>query len=228
MNGLHFCEQFDLSEEDELEIHSLSDEFNKETSSKINKTGNQLFDRKPKATVKRETAGNVEQFCPKLDIDYLFKSRYHQLKGFIRKRVSSEQDAEDLAQTTYLEALNKSGNFKGLSRPDVWLFGIALNMVRNHRKKESNRTRVWEEVVLPEFEQQEASENPEDIVDNNRFLTSLHNALAALPEDMKEVFQAVILDNQSYQQTAELMGVPTGTVRSRLSRAREKLKVLIA
>ena len=56
---------------------------------------------------------NVEIFHPKLDVDYLFKSRYHQLKGFIRKRVHCDEDAEDLAQTTYMEALTKAHNYQG-------------------------------------------------------------------------------------------------------------------
>ena len=82
-----------------------------------------------------------------LDIEELYLSRYKQLKSFVRKRVFNDQDAEDISQAAFVEAMQKRDAFRGLSRPDVWLFGIALNLVRNHSKKEKNRTRVWEENV---------------------------------------------------------------------------------
>ncbi len=175
----------------------------------------------------RDTANNsistVTQLKPRIDIDYLFRSRYQQLKHFILRRVANEDDAEELAQNTYIEALLKASSYKGLSRPDVWLFGIALNLVRNHRKKEANRQRVWEEAFLPE-QIENIDNNPEREIENHQILDRLEGAMRRLPAEMQMVFDTVVIENRSYQEAATLVGVPTGTIRSRLSRSREKLK----
>ena len=172
-----------------------------------------------------EKTTNVQLLCPKLDIEYLFKSRYQQLKGFIRKRIHNVHDAEDIAQNTYIEALKNAGNYKGLSRPDVWLFGIALNLVRNHSKKESNRARMWEKEYGHEYsEYNDIDNNPCDLIDRTQRIYIVDQTLSKLPKEMKQVFQAIVIDNKSYQEAASYLGVPTGTIRSRLSRARERIK----
>jgi len=169
---------------------------------------------------------NIEPLRPILDVEYLFQSRYRQLKGFIRQRVHNDQDAEDIAQSAYLEALKKSDNYKGLSRPDVWLFGIALNLIRNHSKKEKNRARVWEENFGHTMDDEyiEVEQSPYQLVSDNEILGRINKAVERLPADMAQVFNAVVLENKTYQEVAEVFGIPTGTVRSRLSRARDKLK----
>ena len=55
-----------------------------------------------------------------LDIEELYLSRYKQLKSFVRKRVFNDQDAEDISQAAFVEAMQKRDAFRGLSRPDVW------------------------------------------------------------------------------------------------------------
>ena len=169
----------------------------------------------------------IEPFCAALDVEYLFRSRYKQLKSFIRKRVHDEQDAEDIAQNTYLEALKKAESYKGLSRPDVWLFGIALNLVRNHRKKEKNRARMWEENFgHDQSDYIEVARSPCDLVGNKEVLQHVSRAIEKLPGEMSQVFKAVVLESKSYQEVARSLGLPTGTVRSRLARARDKIKAL--
>lgn len=181
---------------------------------------------KPLKTGKK-VKSKIEAICPTLDVEYLFRSRYKQLKGFIRRRVHNDQDAEDIAQNTYLEALKKAESYQGLSRPDVWLFGIALNLVRNHRKKESNRARMWEENYgHDQSDYIEVESSPCNHLGNNQVLGKVSKAIEKLPNEMSQVLKAVAIESKSYQEVAKSLGLPTGTVRSRLSRARDKIKNL--
>lgn len=173
----------------------------------------------------QEYCAEIKPLRPKLDIEYLFQSRYRQLKSFLMKRMYNEHDAEDICQNTYLEALRKADGYKGLSRPDVWLFGIALNLLRNHNKKERNRGRMWEENFGHEtIELDETNNDPCHLVDCEQRLIKINDKLETLPDEMTVIFDAIVLENVSYQDAASAYGIPTGTVRSRLSRVREKLK----
>lgn len=160
-----------------------------------------------------------------LDIEELYLSRYKQLKSFVRKRVFNDQDAEDISQAAFVEAMQKRDAFRGLSRPDVWLFGIALNLVRNHSKKEKNRTRVWEENVEHYVSlSKEVEPDPSEAVQSVEQLTRIDRRIETLPSEMAKVVKAVAVNEWTYAEAAEAFNIPAGTIRSRLSRARSMIK----
>lgn len=226
-NNLAMTYELEALEQDDECIYVDSESGDLENNQLNSNTGDSVSDH----------THNVSALCPKLDVEYLFRSRYQQLKGFIRKRIHNDYDVEDIVQSTYVEAIKKAENFKGLSRPDVWLFGIALNLVRNHAKKEKNRTRMWEEQIGSAYAHSDSQSAPQYIeLDNNpcneadrtQQISIIDATLASLPKDMKQVFQSIVIDNKSYQEAAKLLGIPTGTVRSRLSRVRDKFKEAVS
>lgn len=145
------------------------------------------------------------------------------LRLFVQKRVLNQDDADDLIQLTYLEAWRNQEKFKGLAKPDTWLCGIALNLIRNHFR------RYYAQPPLSTFDESEFLEACDDtdlseLCDNHRLLDRTLSAMDALPKEMRETLWTAVDTESSYRDAAERLGVPIGTVRSRLFRAREQLK----
>lgn len=145
------------------------------------------------------------------------------LRLFIQKRVLNQDDADDLIQLTYLEAWRNQEKFKGLAKPDTWLCGIALNLIRNHFR------RYYAQPPLCAFDESECHEMSDGIdlgeqCDHHRLLDRTLTAMDALPKEMRETLLTAVDTESSYRDAAERLGVPIGTVRSRLFRAREHLK----
>ncbi|MBF0325797.1 MAG: sigma-70 family RNA polymerase sigma factor [Alphaproteobacteria bacterium] len=140
---------------------------------------------------------------------------------FILKQVGDRADAEDLTQEAFLQAFRGFESFQGRSLPSTWLFGIAVNVVRTHlrRSPQLRHTYVPEEALaeLPN------EGNPLADLEMRRRIEALDAALFRLPDDWREVLVCVSMEGLSYEQTATVLDLPIGTVRSRLSRARERL-----
>ncbi|MEE1807699.1 RNA polymerase sigma factor [Streptomyces sp. BE133] len=135
-------------------------------------------------------------------------------------------EAEDVASATFLEAWRSREKL----RPDgdslrPWLLGIATNIMRRNararRRREIALARVPERGSIPDF--------TDDLVTHladAEQLRAAHTALARLRRRDREVFTLVVWAGLNYAAAAEALGVPIGTVRSRLSRARARLREL--
>lgn len=153
--------------------------------------------------------------------EQVFRQHGRRLHNFIRKRVANREDAEDLQQMTYLEGLKNRDKFAGASRPETWVFGIALNLVRNHFKQARLRTAASGDEALSLL----ATDNdPGHITECDYFLRRTLDAAALLPEETRNMLTMLIDTDVSYQELAEALNIPIGTVRSRLSRARAYLR----
>lgn len=160
-----------------------------------------------------------------LSIDELIETHGHFVMKFIKKRCWDIQSADDIFQSTMLEALKCFSKFRGDSHPRTWLCGIAYNMVRNHAKSFNS----------PSFESLDSLNNNEYITDHTNFgtedpfnihlrdaqLDHLCTIFNTLPNDMKITFDEVVSNGKTYEQTAKILNLPIGTVRSRISRARD-------
>lgn len=140
---------------------------------------------------------------------------------FVLKQVGNRADAEDLTQETFLQAFRGFDGFQGRSSASTWLFGIAVNLVRAHLRRcpRSGRTFLTDEALidLP------AEGNPHASLEQRRRIEAIDKALSRLPDDWREILVCVSMEGLSYEQTATILGLPIGTVRSRLARAREHL-----
>jgi RNA polymerase sigma factor (sigma-70 family) len=131
--------------------------------------------------------------------------------------------AEDVMAQTFLEAWRSRAQIAadgGSLRP--WLLGIATNLARGHRRASRRRAaallRLGPLPDTPDFSDEAAGR-----LDDSRRIAALHRSLSRLRPDEFEVLALCTWSDLSYAEAAEALGIPVGTVRSRLSRARAKL-----
>ncbi|MFD5558688.1 RNA polymerase sigma factor [Streptomyces sp. NPDC127068] len=135
--------------------------------------------------------------------------------------------AEDVMSLTFLEAWRQRDKLLGEVRSErAWLLGIASNVLRNTarsaRRHRAAMSRLPRAEPLPDFSDVVVGQ----LADTQR-LAAAARALNRLKRGEREVFALVVWSDLGYAATAEALGVPVGTVRSRLSRAREKLRRLV-
>lgn len=161
--------------------------------------------------------GNTSAF------DELLRQFHGRVWRFTLKWVRTPQDADDLTQEIFIVAWRRLPGFRGDSAFSTWLLGIALNIARNHHNRGPGRR----EVDLPEDDVLDllldTADDPSDIVDRRRQLVELDTAIRQLPPELRETLVMVRLEGLSLQEAATLQGVPLGTIKSRLNRAKERL-----
>jgi RNA polymerase sigma-70 factor (ECF subfamily) len=134
-------------------------------------------------------------------------------------------DAEDLVQETLLRAYRSIGTFDG-AYPRAWLLTILRNANLNANRR--RRPELLDDQDAA-FERLAATggagaETPEEIVTGEAFDGAVSQALAALPERFRQVVELVDVDGLSYAEASRVLGIPEGTVMSRLHRARGRMR----
>ena len=157
------------------------------------------------------------------DLDRLVRAHGRRLRNFIRRRVGNSADVEDLVQDTCLEALRSLSRYQGTARPETWLFGIALNLVRGHYKRASMQPVLDSDMPDGEVEDTLA-EDPIETIERHQEIDRLFRMMAQLPQASVSVLTLVFDERLTYEQAASRLKVPVGTVRSRIARARALLK----
>jgi RNA polymerase sigma factor (sigma-70 family) len=157
------------------------------------------------------------------DLDRLVRVHGRRLRNFIRRRVGNAADVEDLVQDTCLEALRCLERYQGAARPETWLFGIALNLVRNHFRRASQQPPLESEPAEGETEDTLA-EDPINTLERLQEIDRLCRRMDKLPQASVSVLRLVFDERLTYEQAASRLQVPVGTIRSRIARARAVLK----
>jgi RNA polymerase sigma-70 factor (ECF subfamily) len=129
---------------------------------------------------------------------------------------------------TFLVAFRRRGSYR-LDRQDArpWLFGIASNLLRDHWRAEQRQTRAWERSAI----RGEDGSDVDDVVervDAAAAASVVGLALAALDARDREVLTLFAWADLSYDEIAEALAIPAGTVRSRLNRARRRVREILA
>lgn len=147
----------------------------------------------------------------------------NRLYRFILKNVRCPVEARDLTQESLLQAYRSLGSFNGSARFSTWLTGIALNLTRNHLNRGPQRFFVenGEEDLSG---MSSSRDDPFFLHQRNTEMAALADAISGLPADMRECLVLVALEGYSYEEAAQLLDVPVGTVKSRICRARQKLR----
>jgi RNA polymerase sigma-70 factor, ECF subfamily len=151
-------------------------------------------------------------------------SRYSdRIYRFILKNLGQTAIAEELTQETFVEAYRKLPTFKGEAKFSSWLFGIALNRVRNYinRSPDRHRCSLPVEVLRHGIT---AAGNPVQCLERKQALLALQQAIYTLPTELQEGLILVVLEELSYEEAAQILGIPIGTVKSRVHRARDMLR----
>jgi RNA polymerase sigma-70 factor, ECF subfamily len=139
---------------------------------------------------------------------------------------------EPLAQEVFLKAYRSISAFRGTSRFYTWLYRIAVNTSLSHIKKESlgeNREKTVDYDLQASSLAVESvrTEDPEQLTLRKEFLRHLVTSLRRLPEELRTAVVLRDLTGLNYEEIAEVMQIPLGTVRSRIFRARARLREML-
>lgn len=160
---------------------------------------------------------------PVIDVYRLFQDHHQHLLRFVRRYLRNAEDAEDVVQGAFLEAMKCASRFSGLSKPSTWLFGIALNLARNQvRRNCSDMLDTVDETFMDQIPDKNA--DPVNTVAMRQIAIKVEALLSDLPPKIRSTFEAVLDGEASYEEAANLLQVPIGTVRSRVSRVRASVR----
>ena len=180
--------------------------------------------------VERVQAGDRSAF------NLLVLKYQHRVLKLVGRFVSDAAEAEDVAQEAFLKAYRALSSFRGDSAFYTWLYRIAINTAKNALV--SNRRRPVDfDLDLQDPEQYDRHaklkevDTPEGVLLTDEIREVVERAMEQLPEDLRTAIVLRELEGLSYEEIAEAMDCPVGTVRSRIFRAREaidkKLKPLL-
>lgn len=158
-----------------------------------------------------------------VEFDDWYRAHGRAIYRFIARRVRSAEDAEDILQSTYLGAWENRASYRGTAQPKTWLTAIALNVMRNHLSRVSDYRFVVEPIDDHESALLDLRAPERCMSVKQTFLTVLE-FMQGLSPDQQRMLELLFVDNVSYVEVAAALGIPVGTVRSRLSRLRSKLE----
>jgi len=154
------------------------------------------------------------------------------LYNYALKISGNADDAQDLVQETYYKAFRYFDKFQSGTNSKAWMFMILKNtFINDYRKSKREPYKLDYEQIQNFYENVKADRAIENNLDkdfyNDLFDDELTEAIDQLPTKMREVFLLCDLEGYSYEETADLVGCPIGTVRSRLHRARHMLQEIL-
>jgi RNA polymerase sigma-70 factor, ECF subfamily len=160
--------------------------------------------------------------------DLLFSRYQHKIAGLVSRYVRTNEEIEDIVQESFIKAYRALPRFRGESAFYTWLYRIAINTSKNYLVAKSRRPPdVDIDAEESEFadgsESLHESENPENALTRDQLATVIDQAIRDLPDDLRSAVTLREFDGLSYEQIAEIMDCPVGTVRSRIFRAREAI-----
>ncbi|WP_417761269.1 RNA polymerase sigma factor RpoE [Shewanella sp.] len=148
--------------------------------------------------------------------------------NLISRYVRNQADVADVAQEAFIKAYRALPNFRGDSAFYTWLYRIAVNTAKNHLVSQGRRA-PSNDVDADEAEFYEGSDalkefaSPERLMLSDEIKQVIFDTLESLPEELKMAISLRELDGMSYEEIANVMECPVGTVRSRIFRAREAI-----
>ena len=175
-----------------------------------------------KELVRRVKKGDKQAF------DLLFSRYQHKILNLVSRYLRDQQDVEDVTQEAFIKAFRALPRFRGESAFYTWLYRIAINTAKNHLVARSRRPPGVEvDIDDAEFmdgpDVRRESESPEAVLSRDELSEVINATLSELPDDLRSAVTLREFDGLSYEQIAEIMDCPVGTVRSRIFRAREAI-----
>ena len=172
--------------------------------------------------VKRVQRGDSAAF------DLLVRKYQHRIAALIGRYISDWSECQDVAQETFLRAYRAIGNFRGDAQFYTWLHRIAVNTAKNHLVAH-NRRPPTDDIDVSDAEQFESgirlrdNDTPERELMRQQLEQTVMRAVEGLPEELRQAITLREVDGLSYEEIAQRMDCPIGTVRSRIFRAREAI-----
>jgi RNA polymerase sigma-70 factor (ECF subfamily) len=175
-----------------------------------------------KELVRRVKKGDKQAF------DLLFGRYQHKILNLVSRYLRDPEDVQDVTQEAFIKAFRALPRFRGESAFYTWLYRIAINTAKNHIVARSRRP-PGTDVDVDDAEFMEGtdalkeSESPESALARDELKAAIDRAISELPDDLRSAVTLREFDGLSYEQIAQIMDCPVGTVRSRIFRAREAI-----
>ena len=179
------------------------------------------------AEVDRALVARVQQGDKKA-FDLLVLKYQPKIVQLISRYIRDPSEALDVAQETFIKAYRALPRFRGDSAFYTWLYRIAINTAKNHIAARSRRPSD-SEIEIDTAEQFETAirlrdqETPEGILLSEEVAEAVRHAIEALPDELRTAITLREFEGMSYEEIAQAMNCPVGTVRSRIFRAREAI-----
>jgi len=182
------------------------------------------------ALIREARNGHTEPF------NTLVQGHQDRLFNAVYRMVGNYDDAADIVQETFLRAFRGVRGFRGDSSFYTWIFSIAVNAVISERRRRTVPT-ISAGNPSPDPEDREhanpiyppdSSSEPTSLVQQRETRRRVQQAIQSLDDDSRTVVVLRDIDSCDYEQIAEILGVPVGTVKSRLHRARLQLREKLA
>jgi RNA polymerase sigma-70 factor (ECF subfamily) len=160
--------------------------------------------------------------------DALVLKYQHRVIKLISRYVHDSSEVLDVAQEAFLKAYRALPSFRGDSQFYTWLYRIAINTAKNHLVSQGRRPPTSDIEVL-DAEHLEGTDDlkeyatPEEFLLKDEVERTVVEAMESLPEDLRTAITLREIEGMSYEEIAEAMACPVGTVRSRIFRAREAI-----
>ncbi len=180
---------------------------------------NQSSDKK---LVKRVQKGDKGAF------DLLVLKYQHKIVNLVMRYVRDPELALDITQEAFIKAYRALPRFRGDSAFYTWMYRIAVNTAKNHLAAQRRRP-MDVELDMQDPEQYDLhaklkeTDTPEGVTLSNELKETVERAIASLPEDLRTAIILRELEGMSYEEIAQTMECPVGTVRSRIFRARDAI-----
>lgn len=175
------------------------------------------------ALVKRVQSGDKRAF------DLLVLKYQHKVAALISRYVQDKQEVLDVAQDSFIKAYRAIDSFRGESAFYTWLYRIAVNTAKNYlvsrsRRPPSSDVELDNEDVHAVYNELSDAGTPDANLNRDRLESEIQLAIKDLPEELRGALTLREFDGLSYEDIAQVMDCPVGTVRSRIFRAREAVE----
>jgi len=165
--------------------------------------------------------------------DLLVLKYQHKIVGLVGRYLRDQSEVQDVTQEAFIKAYRALPRFRGDSQFYTWLYRIAINTAKNYLVSRSRRPPDTDiDVAEGEFQDNSVVlrdiENPENALVSEQLEAVIYQAIDDLPEELKVAVTLREFEGLSYEEIAEVMECPVGTVRSRIFRARESIEKKIA
>ena len=164
----------------------------------------------------------------KTAFDLLVRKYQHRIGAVIGRFVPDHAEAQDIAQESFIRAYRALANFRGDSQFYTWLYRIAVNTAKNHlvamkRRPPTSDVEAEDAEHYAGAGRMHDNDTPEHELLREEIAREVSATVAALPEELRQAITLREMDGLSYEEIAETMDCPIGTVRSRIFRAREAI-----
>jgi|TARA_R100001143_G_scaffold63399_1_gene70213 RNA polymerase sigma-70 factor (ECF subfamily) len=161
--------------------------------------------------------------------DLLVLKYQRKIMRLLSRMIREPSEVEDVAQEAFIKAYRALPQFRGDSAFYTWLYRIAINTARNWQASSQRRPMSSSIVSNEDDETFDQIDNltdistPESVLASRQVISTVNEAIDALPEELRTAIVLREIEGMSYEDIAQAMGCPIGTVRSRIFRAREAI-----